>query len=705
MSNDVNIIIQYMNDNKWDKILKNYDIKDTIINGNNILHHACIRGKTDVINDILLKNDNLYYVLNNEGDTCAHLLAKNVWYDILKDTYLHHKDVVTFKNDNNDTFIQILIDNNDMLDWIIDKVPDKYQDSFNNLSNNGYTVMLRLIEQNNLLLIEKLLKHNISLTVPENNTPLLFATINNKYDAVKLLLKNKADPNYKDSSGITPLIASIMDDNYDICKLLLKYNANINYYGREGDLLPLNLALLKKNNQFVKLLLDNNASLNITNRNLETPISIALKTDSFEWINPSYLFELIYKSNLDIPDINGITSLERLLKSNRWQEFSEALRHKKINLSANIKYVKNDDLIQFINTVSDGTILSRAKHCNSNINPLRLQKCRTYIKHIFLNRTDNDNNNMINMPKITKSNRSLFNSDAIHNCIYTVILLNMRTNLMIPYQEDIPDKKINDLMNLDELSAFRTPYGIIIKQLLSLYTEYFYEMSPYLILWRDHNLWYHNKDLKIYIRKILNNKKIRFIMLKLTLIPLENITHANVILYDKERNEAIRFDPYGPIDMNDEKLLDIELEKLLRNIFDLNKLKYIKPLDYMTDTKFQIVSNESNENNRKLGDPIGYCLAWTFWFIELRLDNPNIDISTLVKKSFNNILSDAVNSETNVMLDHIRNYASKLDKLKNQFLLDIGIAEDEIYNISYKDKSLDTIIKHINLSFNNIIKQ
>ena len=67
-------------------------------------------------------------------------------------------------------------------------------------------------------------------------------------------------------------------------------------------------------------------------------------------------------------------------------------------------------------------------------------------------------------------------------------------------------------------------------------------------------------------------------------------------------------------------------------------IKIILPKDYLYDTGFQNISNDSL--NIRLGDPGGFCLAWSLWFLELKLNNPDEDNHLLVKNAFDNIKLD-----------------------------------------------------------------
>ena len=127
-------------------------------------------------------------------------------------------------------------------------------------------------------------------------------------------------------------------------------------------------------------------------------------------------------------------------------------------------------------------------------------------------------------------------------------------------------------------------------------------------------------------------------------------------------------------------------------------IKYIKPKDYLDKIKFQIISDDSNPNNKKLGDPFGYCLAWTYWYMELKINNPDDKPDELINNAYNEIIKKYGN-QSGFMLQFIRDYARELDDLKNETLKDMGIDETEFYNV-YNDLNMATdLIEVINQYF------
>jgi len=99
-------------------------------------------------------------------------------------------------------------------------------------------------------------------------TPLMFACINNDVNLVKLLLKYKADPNIKNSSGSTSFMFACHNGNIEIIKLLLKKYKNINDRNYVTSFTPLYIAIINPsidgyNKDITKLLLKSGADPNI----------------------------------------------------------------------------------------------------------------------------------------------------------------------------------------------------------------------------------------------------------------------------------------------------------------------------------------------------------------------------------------------------------------------------------------------------------
>jgi ankyrin repeat protein len=693
-------LISLINKKQWKKILKRYNPRKVDLNGNNLLHMACIRGDEKAIDEIIKYDPNLFYIANVYGETCSHLLLKNNWHHLFQKYYSIYPDIITFINNQGQNIAQIIIDQPVILQWLINKIPAAYKDSMNNLTIDGQTLLAQLVKITSgkdvyFEIIQDLLKMGINInagSVP----PLTYATINNNIDIAQLLLKYGANPNIRNQLYMTPLIYSVNNKNPFMTRLLLKNGANINYGGPEGDELPVNIAIKNKDKKTFDVLMRNNPDLNIVDRKLNTPLhylSRSLSEDKKNWIEPSKAFRVFFNGDLDKKNIKGETPRKLLRESPNQHMFSRLINsNKSIHREQKTRLLPQSKMINFLENASNNEINRQEllKKCNTKY---EINKCKSLIKkHILEGNNLNRTNKELFLPESEEASHGLFNSDIVHNCIYTIIFLKKFENLMIPTQSYIEDIVNNELQLIKDYNSYRSPFGQVLCDLLYIYNEFIYEIVPHLLIWRDKNIYNFHKNLKILIKDLLDSTKIRFIYLKLTLIPHVNGTHANLLLYDKKTQELIRFEPYGYMELLDDDILNKKLQELGKEIFG-EKTKYYKPKDYLKDHRFQVVSDDTNDNNKKLGDPVGYCLAWCFWFMEYRINNPDIPINKLISHAFDTIKNGE--NTTNKFLDYIRNYATKLNDEKDKIMEEIGIPDKEIYDLTHKDHNIEKINKYL----------
>jgi ankyrin repeat protein len=711
---NIDDVDKFFESDDWYKLMKNIEkLKGTTNNGNNLMHMACIRGRKDIIEEIISKYPELVYIANKEGDTCAHILIKNGYFEILKEIVSKYPDIITFTNDKGENILQAAIDQPMILAWLIDTMPKKYKDSYNNLTFEGWTLLLKMLQHTTMQdvyigMITKMLDQGININYPISNPPLIYSAMNNNVVGMKLLLDHGANPDIRDDNHITALMRTIMNDNYETTKLLIEHKSDINYGGPENNNLPLNLAIIKHNDRIVELLINEGSNMIMKDQLLNTPIHYLLQTNrSDKWIKSSVIFKALYNGDLNSRNINGVTPLHMLTKYKMWENYTEILKMK--DLGINIKDKINNTPISYLDNYELNKLLNitaESKIKNIKCKEYEKNKCMRYIKtKLMENKKINQKKieyiTKVTMPTIIKTSYGLFNSDMVHNCIYTIIMLKKYKNLMIPYQYNNEDKQMNELYELDVMNNYRDLKGEILVDLLKRYTELCYQLVPHLIIWANENVYYSKKDLKINIINIMKKDNIRFVLFKLTLIPSMNSTHANIVIYDKKTKDLIRFEPYGYLNMEDSNILDEYLSDIFKQVLG-EDINIILPKTYMTNSRFQSISNDTDISNKKLGDPQGYCLAWAYWFLELKLSNPDVEIKELLDNSFDNILTTET-EEGNQFMGYIRKYAFKLDKLKNNFLIKAGIKKQDLYNLVYTNDKFEKIINYIKDEFEKIV--
>ncbi len=192
---------------------------------------------------------------------------------------------------------------------------------------------------------------------------------------------------------------------------------------------------------------------------------------------------------------------------------------------------------------------------------------------------------------------------------------------------------------------------------------------------------------KTHLINFIRNCKKRFVILPITIY-----SHKNVIIYDTMLGEVELFDSYGGgflaelskhvvkehIEIYEKNYVEYikAIKDLFIEILGENKFKFFLPVDFFpTDKEFQNLEMQLCPNtNFKLNTSIGFCVAWSFWYAESRIDNPNIPRHKLVKsfldlftKEIKEIRSSKKNNvsdpENRAICKVIRGYTTFLLKL------------------------------------------
>ena len=140
--------------------------------------------------------------------------------------------------------------------------------------------------------------------------------------------------------------------------------------------------------------------------------------------------------------------------------------------------------------------------------------------------------------------------------------------------------------------------------------------------------------------------------------------HANYIIYDKKDKCMERFEPYGTAVTScinkdiDKHIQTLFTEKMGNNFVNT----YFQPLKIDNYTGFQ--TKQSRERKfKKENDPDGFCTAWSIWYTDLRLSNPDKNRNELIYMTIIKLLAD----ETS-FTDFIRDYADMIVKMKTDFI-------------------------------------
>jgi len=124
----------------------------------------------------------------------------------------------------------------------------------------------------------------------------------NKLDAVKILLKVRADPNERDEKGVTALHLAAFDGHLDVCKVLTLARADVDACDRHGQT-PLFFA---PNKEVCKLLIERKSDVNVLNRRGQSALHMAGRAGLHEVL--AWLSSRVSQTLCELKDVHGINA-------------------------------------------------------------------------------------------------------------------------------------------------------------------------------------------------------------------------------------------------------------------------------------------------------------------------------------------------------------------------------------------------------------
>jgi ankyrin repeat protein len=600
------------------------------------LHYAIMFNAYDIIDDILNANSNINFKDIN-GNTCLHLIVKNL--------------------------------NVDKLDLIKKLISKKI--GINYLNNLGQNALHISVENNNFEITKLLLENNININIQTTD------------------------------DHLTPLIISTIHSNISISKLLLSYNPNFNLQDIYGNSI-LNHAILNKSKQIIELYYD---KVDVNLVNISGQISINLYFDNnydLDKLDEYYFKDILIKSKLNLQNNQGKTTWHYLAKNNIWEKYYDIIIKK-----------KNKIFIQDLEGVTPYNII---KEQNKN-DPKIIDKFMIIIAHSFYNIIiinkitnydnlikNNEKETIINIKKfIIKTNTSFpqitnsyclneENYENINFSSYIGILLDIICG-MIYIKNKFPNLNTSlttDFINNSILEQYYIDNGIPKGK--------FNDFLNFEITWSFHKLFIPT-TLRDEIEKFKKDKTKKYFIIPLG-IELTNGAHANILLYDKSKNELERFEPYGkdyPPSFNyNPKHLDFVLNNLFSNYFenDINVFKYFSPNDYEIKIGLQLLDSYEYSKEKNIGDPGGFCAAWSLWYIEMRINNKNINRNELLYRLINHIRLKQISFRT-----IIRNFTKNITDIRDTILTNSKIDINKWINNNFNEDEWNNVVNEI---INNI---
>lgn len=148
----------------------------------------------------------------------------------------------------------------------------------------------------------------------------------------------------------------------------------------------------------------------------------------------------------------------------------------------------------------------------------------------------------------------------------------------------------------------------------------------------------------ISIQKCID-KADRFVMIPF-IIRFKNIgntQHSNFLVYDKKTRSLERFDPVGYVPSARSRELgnhpESDFKLIFNGIMGYEMVRHVyDPIDFCPIMAMQKI--QKKENEQIATDPEGFCVAWSLWYADMRLSNPDMSRKQVVELSLNKLRSD-----------------------------------------------------------------
>lgn len=524
-----------------------------------------------------------------------------------------------------------------------------------------------------------------------------------------LLLKNGADPNILRPVSCFQYIAKYINNCMALIKLLVAYGGNINVPSVPTIFM---LSHGSSNNHLLTYLQDSNSGYIFTiwdiiycikNKVSNTKLvsSLLYKIDqsdihSYRDSNMNSILMLAVTEDADpevishlllVVDVNshnyaGETPIHLLFKNKEYKNYTKILETLFIDIFK--KCAKNKTPLDYINDKEVPDIIDMFIKGYTNFHKLNnLEIDLDCIKNIKKNIFDSKKcNPTLNIPSIIEYNESHSPSKdfvlGIMQPMNTIDILIFYHRLLLQFPDLIctlsTDPNILDIkknMIIQESSGhyingyiledfITEPYGI-------LYSIYL----PSIVIFRKSFLEFIHPSFEFYLNKAIK-KNTRYIIVH-AFTGKDNFYQENV-LYDKVKNklEIYRVDslPYGNsvkftkyIKDLFEKILNKEIEIVLSNVRIYDTLHKISKI---TSVNIQNLTGMINS-----------------WFIEQRINNPDILMNDLIINLINKVISPTTNEKdyAEKMFDYFRTYFEELQKYKYSIYEKAGVNKFNIYDL------------------------
>ena len=538
--------------------LKKYNLNKPIFQNNYLFHYLIILNN--------LKALQLYnfpiFIENTDGHNGFVLAAKEDNIDILYYLINNYSDYIYNKNSKNKLFTNYL--DIDRFNDLIKKFPNL---DWNEILINEELLLIILtnLKYNKLIEFIRIIKIKIPLfSILKNNN----LTLNEK---IKILDKFTDDEiNKKNDNNIGLLFYAF--NNIKLFNYLIKRNIDTNYYSIVNTDNPLRIAIrydiLNGTRVFTKYLKFTKEICNELDKYAENIAHTVLSIRLSRSTQLNNLSQVDYTLDLDIL---------KLCDTQCWNQYN-------INKIAPLHLISQLDF-----NIYSKILLKN----NISINTVIIPQIKSNIWFNFFKKMPHFTNNIININ--TQISCTKFQSKFSDIGIFMLYLSKKYKQLFIP--------KINSylLNNLMFINSFPFSDNIIARE----------PIFPWIITIRSETEYY----IHPYLNNIINSNNNKNFCVVFLSLDLDNILHANILIYDFKKKLIERFEPYG-------KCMNTFIDDILEEELTWNTgFSYIRPNNYEPYAGFQTISDENNNLNLKPGDFGGFCLAWCLWYLETKLIN------------------------------------------------------------------------------------
>jgi ankyrin repeat protein len=158
-----------------------------------------------------------------------------------------------------------------------ENAPAAEEDNCDELPDDDWTPLHYAAMEGRANAVQHLIDNGADINMKDNDgeTPLYYAIMNGYTDIAVLLINSGADVTDKGINGLTPLHEAAAWGNAVVVKMLIDHGANINARDNFGRT-PLKHAVIKGHTNIVKLLIEHNSDVNIKNNDGWTPLYCAV---------------------------------------------------------------------------------------------------------------------------------------------------------------------------------------------------------------------------------------------------------------------------------------------------------------------------------------------------------------------------------------------------------------------------------------------